>query len=96
MRLSALFEEFCQYLGVEKEAAPRSIGTYRRCFGDFVDFARKDVGGAVRHPCARSVEVWQATTAGCRAGDPVVRRTRRRKTPRRGPGPFRVVLREAR
>ena len=22
MRLSALFEEFCQYLGVEKEAAP--------------------------------------------------------------------------
>ena len=47
MRLSALFEEFCQYLGVEKEAAPRSIATYRWCFGDFVDFARKDVGGAV-------------------------------------------------
>src|SRR5882672_585013 len=47
MRLSALFEEFCQYLGVEKEAAPRSIGTYRWCFGDFVEFARGDVGGTV-------------------------------------------------
>ena len=47
MRLSALFEEFCQYLGVEKEAAPRSIGTYRWCFGDFLEFARGDVGGTV-------------------------------------------------
>jgi site-specific recombinase XerD len=47
MRLSALFEEFCQYLGVEKEAAPRSIGTYRWCFGNFLEFARGDVGGTV-------------------------------------------------
>src|SRR5438128_8538329 len=31
MRLSALFEEFCQFLRVEREAAPRSIGTYRWC-----------------------------------------------------------------
>lgn len=34
--LSALFEEFCHYLRVEKEAAPRSIGTYQWCFGDFM------------------------------------------------------------
>ena len=47
MRLSALFEEFCQYLRVEKEAAPRSIETYRWCFGDFVAFAMQDVGGTV-------------------------------------------------
>src|SRR5262249_53457767 len=47
MRLSALFKEFCQYLQVEKEAAPRSITTYGWCFGDFEDFARKHMGGAV-------------------------------------------------
>src|SRR5437667_1700455 len=47
MRLSALFEEFCQYLRVEKEAAPRSIETYRWCFGDFESFAMQDVGGTV-------------------------------------------------
>src|SRR3989442_15249291 len=47
MRLSALFDEFCQYLRVEKEAAPRSIETYRWCFGDFVAFAMQDVGGTV-------------------------------------------------
>jgi len=43
MRLSALFEEFCQYLRVEKEASPRSVETYRWCFGDFVAFAMQDV-----------------------------------------------------
>lgn len=47
MRLSALFEEFCQYLRVEKEAAPRSIETYRWCFGDFMEFACQEVGGTV-------------------------------------------------
>src|SRR5437870_307024 len=47
MRLSALFEEFCQYLRVEREAAPRSIETYRWCFGDFESFAMQDVGGTV-------------------------------------------------
>ena len=47
MRLSALFAEFCQYLRVEKEAAPRSIETYRWCFGDFAEYARQDVGGTV-------------------------------------------------
>jgi len=47
MRLSALFEEFCQYLRVEKEAAHRSIETYRWCFGDFESFAMQDVGGTV-------------------------------------------------
>ena len=43
MRLSALFEEFCQFLRVEKEATPRSIGTYRWCFGDFEKFAIQDL-----------------------------------------------------
>ncbi|HXJ81262.1 MAG TPA: tyrosine-type recombinase/integrase [Candidatus Methylomirabilis sp.] len=47
MRLSALFEEFCQFLRVEKEAAPRSIETYRWCFGDFSEFATRNVGGTV-------------------------------------------------
>jgi integrase/recombinase XerC len=47
MRLSALFGEFSQYLRVEKEAAPRSIETYRWCFGDFEQFARNEVGGTV-------------------------------------------------
>src|SRR2546426_8096916 len=47
MRLSALFEEFLTFLRVEKEAAPRSIETYRWCFGDFVAFAMQDVGGTV-------------------------------------------------
>ena len=47
MRLTALFEEFCQFLAVEKEATARSIATYRWCFGDFVEYARQDVGGTV-------------------------------------------------
>lgn len=47
MRLSALFEEFCQYLRVETEAAQSTIGTYRWCFKDFVEFATQDVGGTV-------------------------------------------------
>jgi mono/diheme cytochrome c family protein len=47
MRLSALFEEFCRYLRVEREAAPRSIGTYQWCFGDFIEFAQARVGGTV-------------------------------------------------
>jgi site-specific recombinase XerD len=47
MRLSALFEEFCGFLRVEKEAAPRTIETYRRCFGDFMNFARTKLGAAV-------------------------------------------------
>ncbi len=47
MRLSALFEEFGQFQRVEKEAALRSIETYRWCFGDFDEFARNKVGGTV-------------------------------------------------
>src|SRR5438309_4725049 len=50
MRLSALFDEFAQYLRVEKEAAPRSIETYRWCFTDFAEFARKQIGGPVLVP----------------------------------------------
>ncbi len=44
MRLSALFEEFSAYLRVEREAAPRTIQTYRWCFGDFMEFSRKRLG----------------------------------------------------
>ena len=40
MRLSALFEEFCDYLRVEKEAAPKTVTTYRSRFEDFLEFAR--------------------------------------------------------
>jgi hypothetical protein len=40
MRLSALFEEFCDYLRVEKEAAPKTVTTYRSRFEDFMEFAR--------------------------------------------------------
>lgn len=47
MRLSALFEEFCHYLRVEKEAAPRSIKTYQWSFGDFIEFAQTKAGGTV-------------------------------------------------
>jgi hypothetical protein len=47
MRLSALFEEFCHFLRVEKGATPATIVTYRWCFGDFVAFVMKQVGGTV-------------------------------------------------
>ena len=47
MRLSALCEEFVQFLRVEKGAAHRSIETYRWCFGDFLEFALGKVGGTV-------------------------------------------------
>jgi len=47
MRLSALFEEFCHYLRVEKEAAPRTIETYRWCFRDYESFVMKPLGGTV-------------------------------------------------
>ena len=40
MRLSALFEEFCDYLRVEKEAAPKTVTTYRSRFEDFMEFVR--------------------------------------------------------
>jgi site-specific recombinase XerD len=50
MRLSALFEEFCQFLWVEKGATPATIATYRWCFGDFVAFIMKQVGGTVLLP----------------------------------------------
>src|SRR5262249_41928155 len=38
MRLSALFEEFCHFLRVEKGATPATIATYQWCFGDFLAF----------------------------------------------------------
>jgi len=47
MRLSALFEEFLTFLRVEREAAPRSIETYRWCFRDFEAFTMREVGGTV-------------------------------------------------
>jgi integrase/recombinase XerC len=47
MRLSALFEEFLAYLRVEREAAHRTVQTYRWCFGDFMQFSRKKLGGTV-------------------------------------------------
>src|SRR5262252_7225826 len=45
MRLFALFEEFCHFLRVEKGATPATIATYRWCFGDFLAFVMKQVGG---------------------------------------------------
>lgn len=47
MRLSALFEEFLAFLRVEKEAAHRTVSTYRWCFSDFMGFARKRLGDTV-------------------------------------------------
>ena len=47
MRLSALFEEFCHFLRVEKEAAPRTIETYRWCFKDYESFVMKQIVGTV-------------------------------------------------
>ncbi len=47
MRLSALFEEFCHFLRVEKGATPATIATYRWCFGDFQAVVMKQVGGTV-------------------------------------------------
>jgi integrase/recombinase XerC len=47
MRLSALFEEFRHYLRVEREAAHRTVQTYGWCFGDFMQFSRKRLGGTV-------------------------------------------------
>lgn len=43
MRLSALFEEFCEYLRVEKGAAATTIIVYRRGFRDFLESARLEV-----------------------------------------------------
>ncbi len=48
MRLSALFEEFCKYLEVEKEAMPNTIHAYRSNFNDFLGFAGKRMRGAVQ------------------------------------------------
>ncbi len=47
VRLSALFEEFCHFLRVEKEAAHRTLQTYRWCFGDFLAFATRQLGETV-------------------------------------------------
>src|SRR5260370_16337911 len=47
MRLSALFEEFCHYLRVERAAATRAIETYRWCFKDYESFVMKQIGGTV-------------------------------------------------
>jgi site-specific recombinase XerD len=43
MRLSALFEEFCEYLKVEMEAAPKTVTTYRSRFEDFLELARTEL-----------------------------------------------------
>lgn len=55
MRLSALFQEFLAYLQVEKEAANRTVQTYRWCFGDFTEFSRKRLGGTVAARYARQL-----------------------------------------
>jgi site-specific recombinase XerD len=47
MRLSALFEEFCQFQLVEKEAARSTINTYRWCFKDFEQFVGEEIKGTV-------------------------------------------------
>src|SRR5215468_8956703 len=47
MRLSALFDDFCHFLRVEKGATPATIATYRWCFGDFLAFVMKQVEGTV-------------------------------------------------
>ena len=47
MSLSALLEEFCHFLRVEKEVAPRIIDTYRWCFKDYESFVMKQIGGTV-------------------------------------------------
>jgi len=47
MRLSALFEEFCHFLRVEKEVAPCTIETYHWCFKDNESFGMKQIGGTV-------------------------------------------------
>jgi site-specific recombinase XerD len=47
MRLSALFEEFTQFLRVEKGTTAATIATYRWCFGDFLAFVMTLVGGTV-------------------------------------------------
>jgi site-specific recombinase XerC len=44
MRLSSLFEDFCSYLRVEKEAAPRTVLTYKSRFADFIDFVQMKAG----------------------------------------------------
>ena len=61
MRLSALFEEFCHFLRVEKEAAPRTIQTYRWCFKDYESFVMKQVGGTVlvTHYTAETCRAYQ-------------------------------------
>jgi len=61
MRLSALFEEFCHYLRVEKEAAPRTIETYRWCFRDYEAFVTKQLGGTalVTHFTADTCRAYQ-------------------------------------
>jgi integrase/recombinase XerC len=66
MRLSALFDEFLTFLRVEKEAAPRSLETYRWCFGDFLAFAMQDVGGTVlvTHFTADRCRNYQYSLAG--------------------------------
>jgi len=45
MRLSALFDEFCQFLRLEREATPRTVQTYRYNFEDSQTFAHQSVGG---------------------------------------------------
>ena len=50
MRLSALFEEFCHFLRVEREAARRTVETYRWCFKDYESFVMKQIGGTVLIP----------------------------------------------
>jgi integrase/recombinase XerC len=66
MRLSALFEEFCHFLRVEKEAAPRTIETYRWCFKDYESFVMKQIGGTVlvTHFTAETCRAYQYDLAG--------------------------------
>jgi integrase/recombinase XerC len=66
MRLSALFEEFSHFLRVEREATPRTIQTYRWCFGDFEAYVMKQVGGTVfvTHFTAETCRSYQYDLSG--------------------------------
>jgi integrase/recombinase XerC len=60
LRLSALFESFCSYLRVEKEAAIKTISTYRDRFEDFTDFVRREIK-------EEPIQTIHFTTEVCRA-----------------------------
>ena len=61
LTLHPLFEEFCHYLRVEKEAAPRTIETYRWCFRNYESFVMEEIGATVlvTHLTAETCRAYQ-------------------------------------